>query len=148
MTEAEALKRLTEKVGGRRDLAQRLGITPTSIYRYEHGSKVSTEILKRLSKVAKDEKVEYLEQFFSAQWQAAIVGRVEALQSPGKQRPISLSDLKRWRDAIDNASNTLETQSRVLQSFALGSEEHNAGIRSFMDAYMLQQIVKEINLYV
>lgn len=98
MDTAEAIRELREKMGiGQQELADRLGVTVTSISRYENGRKPARQTLKKLGEVAHEARLSQLQKLFKACWQAEIAQRVQNLRSTGTERPVSIEDLKYWQ---------------------------------------------------
>jgi transcriptional regulator with XRE-family HTH domain len=100
MSTKEAIATLRAKMGLKQpELAARIGVTITSISRYENGRKPNRQVLKKLAAVAEDAKLNDLRDIFAAKWKASIAARLKRLPSAGTERGVSLDDLKRWQEA-------------------------------------------------
>lgn len=99
MTTAEAITALRRKTSlSQRGLAEQLGVTITSISRYENGREPSRDVLKRLSEIAAGARLPSLATFFDRQIRAGIAEKIANLPSAGTQRRVSVSDLERWAE--------------------------------------------------
>jgi len=97
MDTAEAIAVLREEMDIKQQaLADMLGVTITSISRYEHGREPSRQVLKKLADVAGDAKLSNLKDIFTAKWKASITARLKSLRSAGTERSVPLDDLRRW----------------------------------------------------
>ncbi|MGH9771042.1 MAG: helix-turn-helix domain-containing protein [Candidatus Acidiferrales bacterium] len=99
MTTSEAITTLRRKTSlSQRELAEQLGVTITSISRYENGREPSRDVLKRLSGIAAGASLPSLVSFFDKQIRAGIAEKIANLPSAGTQRRVSVSDLQRWAE--------------------------------------------------
>ncbi len=99
MSIAEAIVVLRERMGAKQnELAERLGVTVTSISRYENGRKPNRQVLKKLADIAESARLNDLRDVFAARWKAGIIARLRRLPSPGTERGVPLEDLRRWHD--------------------------------------------------
>jgi len=88
------------------ELAARLGVTSTSVSRYENGREPSRQVLKKLADVAEFAGVVPLRDFFEDKRRREIVARIENLPSGGTQRRVTVEDIAQWAAiAEDIASN-------------------------------------------
>jgi transcriptional regulator with XRE-family HTH domain len=100
MSTAEAIATLRQKLKDKQTtFAERLGVTLTSVSRYENGREPSRQVLKKLADVAAAEKLNDLRDIFTAKWKASITARLKSLRSAGTERSVPLDDLKRWHAA-------------------------------------------------
>jgi transcriptional regulator with XRE-family HTH domain len=97
MTTQKAIATLREKMGlTQSEFAGKLGVTITSVSRYENGREPSAQILKKLAAAAEAAQLIHLRDFFISNWRAGIVARIEKLPSSGTGRHIPLDEMKRW----------------------------------------------------
>lgn len=103
-----AIEQLREKMGvSQQELADRVGVTVTSISRYENGREPARPVLKKLAEVAGSAKLSQLRKVFEESWQAAIARRIETLPSAGTQRGVSIHDLEHWQRMARETANML-----------------------------------------
>jgi transcriptional regulator with XRE-family HTH domain len=97
VTVKRAIATLRSEIGiTQQQLAQKLGVTVTTVSRYENGREPRREILEVLAALAESAGIGRLRDFFETKRRAAIVARIHKLPSSGTQRRISLDDLKYW----------------------------------------------------
>src|SRR5271154_6425055 len=108
MTTAVAIATLREKMDLKQpELAEKIGVTITSISRYENGRRPNRQVLKKLAAVAEDAKLNDLRDIFTAKWKARIAARLKRLPSSGTERGVPLDDLKRWHCASQLVKDSL-----------------------------------------
>lgn len=89
---------LREKMGiSQQELADKLGVTVTSISRYENGREPDRQVLRRLAEIAREAKLRQLQTAFEEGWRAAIAEKLDNLPSAGTQRRVSVADLEYWQ---------------------------------------------------
>jgi transcriptional regulator with XRE-family HTH domain len=99
---AEAIHRLRKKLGLRQpEFARRLGVTVTSVSRYENGAEPSTAVLTRLMQLCGSPlsskfspEMASLRSLFEAKRRSDIVSALENLASRGTNRGVSVTDLR------------------------------------------------------
>ena len=100
-------------------LADMLGVTITSISRYENGREPSRQVLKKLADIAEDAKFHDLRDIFTAKWKAGITSRLQSLRSGGTERAVALDDLKRWQAAPEFIRKQLLEALKIYRSVAV-----------------------------
>jgi transcriptional regulator with XRE-family HTH domain len=83
--------RLTQK-----DLAAHLGVTVTTISRYENGQNPTPKFLSKLAELATAEKLSDLADRFTAARRSNIFARIKKLSSPGSPRQVPLREISAW----------------------------------------------------
>jgi transcriptional regulator with XRE-family HTH domain len=96
-----------------RELADRLGVTVTSISRYENGKEPSRQVLRNLADIAQVARLSDLSDAFTRACSLRIAARIEKLPSIGTQRRVSLCDLKRWKLAIEAVKELREIAEEI-----------------------------------
>jgi transcriptional regulator with XRE-family HTH domain len=95
MTTAAAIAKLREKKGWTQaDLADSLGVTITSVSRYENGREPTSKVLIKLADVAKEAGARHLYDLFVAKRASDIASSVESLASEGSARRIPVWELE------------------------------------------------------
>jgi transcriptional regulator with XRE-family HTH domain len=116
VTTATAIASLRERLGlSQHDLATKLGITITSVSRYENGRKPSRSALQQFADLAQDHGLEEFHQFFRAKWTAGVARRLQKLRSHGSERPVPVEDLRRW---LGMAALITETLAELHKTYA------------------------------
>jgi len=140
MTTAKAIATLRAEAKFSQDqLAERLGVTVTSISRYENGREPNRQALKKLAAVAEAAGLRDLQKLFTARWQAAVARRVESLPSARTQRRVSLDDLKYWSAYLHQTSTIIQGL-RITDGVA-ASHLQNA-------AWVMERVHDEIEVYI
>ena len=103
-----AILSLRKRLGITQDeFAKRLGLTVTSVSRYENGSRPSDDVLQKLAGVASEENLQGLAETFTSIRKSSIAERVRNLPASGAQRPVSLRELKYWSACLHEMSTTV-----------------------------------------
>ena len=131
MRTAEAITTLREKIGSQRSLAQKLGVTITSVSRYENGRQPTRKVLRTLAEIADTAGLGHLGEIFQAEYRASVVGRIESLRSTGTERPVPLDDLKRWSSDLQNLQLSIRDMQRAVREGnpqLFNAAYHNASV--------------------
>ncbi|MGI9070749.1 MAG: helix-turn-helix domain-containing protein [Bryobacteraceae bacterium] len=109
MTTAKAIATLREKMDvSQQAFADVLGVTVTSVSRYENGREPSDRVLKKLAALAESKELGYLRDIFAANRRAAIVTRNENLPSAGTQRRVPVQELAVWYGLLKTVMKAIE----------------------------------------
>jgi transcriptional regulator with XRE-family HTH domain len=145
MTTAEAIAKLREKMRlNQTQFATKLGVTITSVSRYENGREPKPDVLRRLATLSQEAGVSHLHDFFQAMRRSGIIYSVEKLQSAGGARRVSLGDLALWATTLSEIQN----YSRIAFQHAerLGLDEIRETCRmSFTSA---KALAKDVEIYI
>jgi transcriptional regulator with XRE-family HTH domain len=95
------------------EFANRLGLTITSISRYENGRRPTAKVLRKLAEVANDANLKDLAEAFDSIWKNGIAARLSNLPSAGTQRRVSLEDLKRYQAALGIIREQLDIAQKI-----------------------------------
>jgi transcriptional regulator with XRE-family HTH domain len=118
---AQAIRKLREKLNhDQGELATKLGVTVTTISRYENGREPSAKVLNKLAVMAREAKEQYLAEVFAVRRQADILSRNGNLPSPGTSPRVARTDLERWEEqkqwGLDALRWLLEQTKEKLES--------------------------------
>lgn len=114
---------LREKMGcNQQQFADSLGVTLTSVSRYENGREPSNVVLKKLAELAHVAKLDHLGDVFAAKRRAGVVARIENLPSAGTQRRVSVDDLKEWHRIARQTFTVLQEVATQLKTKPAGPE--------------------------
>lgn len=125
MTTGEAIIKLREKMGGltQQQLAQSLGVTITSVSRYENGREPSRQVLKKLADLAGFGEPS-LRDIFEQKRREDIAARIENLPSGGSQRRVTLEDISQWaaiaEDIANSSTNAIVLTEQLAQAVKTG----------------------------
>jgi transcriptional regulator with XRE-family HTH domain len=137
MTTAKAIANLRAEMKFSQDqLAKRLGVTVTSISRYENGREPNRQALKQLATLAESAGLLDLRKLFADRWRTAVARRVERLPSARTQRRLALNDLKYWSAYLrQSASQIMEPHifARITDSIAREHVRHAAWVMGHVD---------------
>jgi transcriptional regulator with XRE-family HTH domain len=140
MTTAKAIATLRAEAKFSQDqLAERLGVTVTSISRYENGREPNRQALKKLAVLSESAGLRELQELFTKRWGDAVARRVESLPSARTQRRLSLDDLKYW-------SAYLSQTSRAIQRLRITDNVAAEHLRNA--AWVMEHIHDEIEVYI
>lgn len=92
--------------------AEKLGVTLTSVSRYENGREPSNIALKKLADIAEEAKLDHLRDVFAAKRRAAVIATIDNLPSAGTQRRVSVDDLKEWHNVARETFTALQLMGR------------------------------------
>jgi transcriptional regulator with XRE-family HTH domain len=157
VTTAEAIAKLRSKIGlTQLEFSEKLGVTITSISRYENGREPNRKVLQALAVMAESAGLDYLRDIFSAKRQADIVARVERLPSTGTARRIPFNELGRWRAMADFiAERLIKVRSEyveIIQRQKLSSDDlrqfHATNHEAFALKGVLQDLARELTPYI
>jgi transcriptional regulator with XRE-family HTH domain len=116
-TTAKAIMSLREKLGlTQQQFAERLGVSPFSVSRYEGGREPSREVIGKLSRLAAAAKLDSIHGFFQHKREIEIKESYKNLPSKGTGRHIPLGDLKTWSAFLRKITENLETAKRSFGS--------------------------------
>ena len=114
MSTAEAVSRLREKLGqNQKEFAETLGVTITTISRYENGREPTSSVLEKLASLSDKAGVAYLRDLFAAKRRSDIANRVENLSSAGSARRVSAWEL----EALRRGLHVLELSRNVVSQY-------------------------------
>jgi transcriptional regulator with XRE-family HTH domain len=100
-----AIATLRQKIGiTQLEFAKRLGVTLTTISRYENGREPARHALTKLASLAEANRIDYLRDIFVAKRRGGIISRVERLPSAGSARPVEVLDLEQWMKGLNDAT--------------------------------------------
>ena len=118
MSTAEAIVNLKEKLsGGRKELADALGVSERTIIRYEKGQEPPYKVLRLLAKVSKAQNIDYLADLFESKKRADILSARERT-SAGSERRIPLNELAEWDKKLSDVFWQFEEFGRKMISDA------------------------------
>jgi transcriptional regulator with XRE-family HTH domain len=152
VTTAQAITQLREKMRlPQVQFAAKVGVTVTTISRYENGAhEPKAEVLRRLAELSQETGAAHLHDFFQTMHRSGIIYNVERLSSAGVARKVSVDDLTRimiFLNVIEGCSSALafcdltpEAESRVANR--MSSMIHKA--REVVSPYLAPEVIDSI----
>jgi transcriptional regulator with XRE-family HTH domain len=110
MTTAKAIQALREGMGlEQQEFANRLGVTVTTISRYENSRREPTrQVLKKLEEAAEKNGIGYLYDYFAAKRRAGIISRIKNSAPSGSERHIPFDEIESWANWLKGIEGQLE----------------------------------------
>jgi transcriptional regulator with XRE-family HTH domain len=157
MTTANAIVILREKLGlTQQQLAEKLGVSPFSVNRYEGGREPSREIVRKLARLAQIAKLDSVSGFFQHTREIDIEASYKNRASSGTGRHVPLGDLKAWSaflsqikkdldDAIGSFSSNRPRSSDAIENARWTADHLQDDIRLYVgpDLYSSMQGLQE-----
>jgi transcriptional regulator with XRE-family HTH domain len=114
MSTGEAISKLREKLGqNQKEFAETLGVTVTTVSRYENGREPTSRVLEILASLAEKAGARHLGELFAAKRRSDIANRVENLSSAGSARRVSAWELQALRRGL----HVLELSRNIVSQY-------------------------------